>query len=362
MLLPMQIKSIQLQNFRNYQHLKLTLNPGISVFIGNNGQGKTNLLEALFFLASTRSFRQVLDKALINDQAEVAKIQLAVLNPHDNLLSSLIHPQGKTFFVGQNLIHKTSEFMGLLNVVMFTPQDLQLVYGPPRNRRRLLDLEIGKLSIVYLNDLKAYYQLLKERNDYLKRPDLKELYLAALTEQLVDYALKIAQKRQELVQFLAEKLLTIYQSFTNNQQVVEIIYQTRFLKSKRELLAEYSAYLSKDRQLRQTQLGIQKDELLINFNGQPAINCASQGQIRLIILALKLALLEFGYVKSQTYPILLLDDVFSELDQKSQANLLSSLPASVQTLITTTHFKPVETKIPINLYQIKDNAVKEVIE
>lgn len=357
----MLINKVTLINFRNYRDLTLNLSDKINVFIGKNGQGKTNLLEAIYFLATTRSFRSVKDEVMILDSEKIAKINLEVSNHKTLNLSSIIYPSGKTFFIGNNPITKTSEFIGELSVVLFTPQDLQLVFGSPKTRRYFLDIELGKISKTYLIDLKNYYKLLKERNEYLKEKTIDFVYLSSITEKLIFYGMRISQKRFELINYLNQKINQLYQTFSINESFLEIKYLTKMALSKNENQLEYQKQLQKDLLLKQTTMGVHRDDLQIFINNNLVNNYASQGQLRLIILVIKLALIDYIYQETKTYPVLLLDDVFSELDSDNQMKLLKSINGKVQTLITTTSFDASNIEIPLTYYDVGNNGIKEAV-
>ena len=353
------ISKINLINFRNYENLSLNLSDKINIFIGNNGQGKTNLLEAIYFITTTRSFRSIKDEVMIKHNEKVTKISLEIINQNTQILSSVVYPNGKTFFIGNNIINKTSEFIGEASVVLFTPQDLQLIYGSPKTRRYFLDMELGKISKLYLSDLKSYYKILKERNEYLKENNIDFVYLSTITEKLIYYGTKILEKRLEIIDYLNIHINDIYKIFSNGNKSIKINYQSKMTLDKNENKLEYQKQLQKDLFLKQTTMGIHRDDFQVYLHDNLVNNYASQGQLRLIILVIKLSLIDYIYQEKKTYPILLLDDVFSELDNENQNKLLKSINGKVQTLITSTNIELLNTDLPVKYYKVENNEIKE---
>lgn len=336
----MKIKSIELNSFRNYDHVKCELDAQLNVFIGANGQGKTNLLESMAFLSSLRSFRQVSDADLIQFNQDYARVQCVleddILNKR---LSVMISTNGKTLRYQNQLIRKTSEFIGLVNTVIFSPVDLNFFDDSPRIRRKSIDLEAGKLSRLYLRQSVEFNKLLKERNALLKESTIDRTLLDVLTRQLAKSQVEIILYRRKMVNFINEHINEVYNKFSKTPLDLKIVYQET-LPSEKDLETKlyqlYQATLEKDIFFRATQKGLHRDDFIFMAKDMEVSKIASQGQKRLVLLAFKLVLVDYIYHETKDYPILLLDDVFSELDQHHQKTLLAALPQDSQTMITTT--------------------------
>ena len=355
------ITQLKIRNFRNYDSCNISFIPGINVFIGDNAQGKTNLLEAIYFLSSTRSFRDVLDKEMIKEEELFSNLEV-IMNEEDKtiVISSVIHPTGKSLLLHKQPVMKASDFIGVLNTVIFSPIDLELFHTSPKVRRRFLDLELGKISKSYLFHLKKYHQLLKERNAYLKQERVDSEYLEVITKQLIEVQKPLVVERQEFIHFINGKINDFYSTLSESFQKVSLTYQTSSDEmDEQELLKKYQKYIEKDKALGQTTVGVHRDDIEFFLENRNVIQYASQGQKRMIVLALKLALSSYIYEKSKRTPILLLDDVLSELDSKRRKNLFKVIPEEIQTFITTTDLDELEElkQRKIQLFQIEQGEV-----
>lgn len=328
------------RNFRNYSECRLKLDPGINVFLGKNAQGKTNLLEGMFFLSTTRSHRVNEDILMIREGQDFSNLE-CVLDEEQQKISAVIHDKGKTLMINRSPCRKSSEFIGLLNVILFSPTDLNLFDESPRARRKCMDIEIGKVSKGYTRCLSNYTHLLKERNSALKRPDLDETYLDVLDMQLIEQEIEIIIKRNEFIEMLNEDLSEFYYQLSQFKQPVSIRYIPLVeIAEKEQMSAALKDKMQKNRQrdqiLQMTSIGVHRDDFTFLMEGHPVSEIASQGQRRMILLAMKLSLIKYVLKKTGKLPVLLLDDVLSELDQEKRKNLLRCLPKNCQTIITTT--------------------------
>lgn len=259
-------------------------------------------------------------------------------------------------------IYKISEYVGLLNVVVFIPDDLYLVKGSPSNRRRFIDLELSKISPIYVFNLSKYNNLLKERNKYLKILNKKnkgnDEYLEVLDEQLAKLQVELIKKRISFIKKLDEKVKLIYQMISKKDDEMIDLHYICFIKNKltyEDILSMYKKNYQRDIRYMQTHIGIHKDDLGIYMNGNIADLFASQGQQRTIVLAMKIALIELIKDEIGEYPVLLLDDVLSELDETRKNMLLDILDQKIQTFITTTSIDGIN-------HQIVEKAKKIYIE
>ena len=332
------ISNLKIRNFRNYGLCEVSFIEKINIFLGDNAQGKTNILESLYFLSSTKSFRDAFDKEMIKEGEKFSNVEINVLEENrKKTISSVLHTQGKTFLLNKQPIVKMSEFIGELNTVLFSPQDLDFFHTSPKTRRKFIDIELGKISKKYLYALKSYNQFLKERNSSLKQKTLDESYVDIVTEQLIESQVKLLEERKELIEILNKKINKFYFVLSETKQVILIKYLASIEEASREnYIKKYRNNLEKDIFLGQTTLGVHRDDIEFYMDNRKATQFASQGQKRMIILALKLALCEYIFEKTKRNPVLLLDDVLSELDNIRRKNLFKVIPDEIQTFITTT--------------------------
>lgn len=344
----MYIESIRVRNFRNYQNQAISFKNGMNILIGPNGIGKTNLLEALFLLSTTRSHRNNDEKEIIRFNEEFAAVEGIVNNRKGrDKLDIILHKNGKSLSVNNVLVKKNSEFIGKLNAVLFSPNDMDLFDSSPRDRRRLIDMEMGKLSIAYMHNLSNYLKFLKQRNAYLKQQRIDDVMLETYTELLYQPQIQIIKERNSFINSLNAYLSYFYSEISGSRNKLQIVYKS-FIKEKvndevmkEEMKKTYESLKERDLALKQTNIGIHREDYEFYLNNMNVSKYCSQGQKRMVILALKLSIVQIIYQIKREYPILLLDDVFSELDSEHRICLLRLLPNSVQTIITTTDLREV---------------------
>lgn len=349
----MRIKQLALKNFRNYDLASFTFSDTTNVLIGKNAQGKTNLIEAIYLLSIAKSFRSKSNQEMVQFEKEYARIIGKIQTKSvSRELEMILFEKGKQAKINGVKCRKTSEFVGHFNVVVFTPDDLFLVKGSPKNRRRFMDIELSKISTVYLSYLNSYQHYLKERNQYLKKASITnkkdDVYLSIVTEQMIDASLQIASRRQIFVERINQLAKVIYSKIAGVDEEIELKYDTFFdVKevTKDALVALYQKDEERDYKFGITNHGVHKDDLIVLLNGKDASQFASQGQQRSIVLALKIALLQYIYQEIGEYPVLLLDDVLSELDTSRQNLLLNLVSDDIQTFITTTSIEGIEHEV-----------------
>lgn len=348
------IQRLVLKNFRSYSFADFTFSKTTNVLIGKNAQGKTNLIEAIYLLSLAKSFRTRTNLEMIRFDCDFAKIVGEIkTRTMPKTLEMVLFDKGKQAKINQALCPKTSEFVGVFNVVVFTPDDLLLLKGSPKNRRRFMDIELSKISSVYLFYFNQYQHFLKERNQYLKQAQFKtkkdELYLDVITKQLIDSQIEIAQIRTDFMTKLNFYAKQIYQRIATSDEQIDLIYETFFDVTKddvKETLAKiYQEDQEKDYRYGKSQHGIHKDDIRVLINGKEASQFASQGQQRSIVLAIKIGLLQLIYQEIGEYPVLLLDDVLSELDTERQNLLLNLVSEKIQTFITTTSIEGISHEV-----------------
>lgn len=338
----MWIEKISLKYYRNYDDVEASFSPHLNVFIGKNAQGKTNFLEAIYFLALTRSHRTRFDKDLIQFNQNELQISglLHRLNgkmPLDIQLSN----KGRITKVNHLKQAKLSDYIGTMTVVLFAPEDLQLVKGSPSLRRKFLDIDLGQMKPLYLSDLSNYNHILKQRNAYLKQVDKVDRdFLAVLDSQLIDYGSKVMDYRYKFVKELSIEANKYHQAIAGQEEELHIDYLSSVAFDTIDKCRECFCQQLQDNQKRDlfkrnTSIGPHRDDLRFFINATDA-SFGSQGQQRSLVLSLKLAEIELIKRITGEAPILLLDDVMSELDNYRQEKLLEVIRENVQTFITTT--------------------------
>lgn len=334
----MKVIDLQLSNFRNYKDFTISFYDHVNILIGSNARGKTNLMEAIYFLSLAKSFRSLKQKDLILINETVARVSGNVESTKKiKLIECSISENEKRLKIDGHFIKKYGDFIGYFNVVLFTPDDLSLVKAAPMNRRKFLDIELSKISPLYMYSLNKYNILLKEKNTYLKSVDLNKvdsIYLDVLDEQLAILSKDIIYIRREFIEKLNKKVKDIYLLFNLKNEIIDLQYDC-FVKDK-EILDIYKECRKTDIKYRQSSKGIHKEDIKININNMSASLFASQGQQRTIVLTIKIALIDIIKDEIGEYPVLLLDDVLSELDSSRKSMLLSILNKDIQTFITTT--------------------------
>jgi DNA replication and repair protein RecF len=342
----MWIKALELRNFRNYESLQLLdLSPQVNILVGQNAQGKTNVIESILLLSVGKSHRTNRDAELIRFDADSALLQ-GVIERGDRAsrLDLRLLGKGKKGRINGVEKRKMSDFVGHLNVVLFAPEDLQLIKGGPQQRRRFLDVEIGQVSPQYLYNLTQYQKVLLQRNNLLKdiaKKQSSDELLAIWDEQLAVYGAKVIRKRYEFVDKLESFARDIHSRISGGREELTFRYLCSFdiangADAAECLAAELQRKKKQDILRGSTSVGPHRDDLEVLINELAVHTFGSQGQQRTASLSMKLAEIELIRAEVGEYPVLLLDDVLSELDQERQMHLVQSMGERVQTLITTT--------------------------
>ena len=333
----MQIKNLKIHNFRNYINQEIEFCSNVNILYGNNAQGKTNILESIFICAMGKSFRTNKEKDIIKLGEEKAKIEIIYEKSDREGKISIELSNKKKIFLNGLCIKKLSDLLGNINVVIFSPDDIDILKGGPQKRRRFLDIMISQLRPAYIHTLNMYLKTLEQRNAYLKQIKLfnkSEEMLDIWDEKLVELGYKIYKYREDFIKKLQEKINVIHPMVTKNEEQLKIEYKTdssdkcKFLKllkknRKVDILKGFSGK------------GIHRDDFMIYINKRLINIYGSQGQHRTSILSLKQAEVEIIYDEIGEYPILLLDDFMSELDEKRRRSFLENVK-NTQILITCT--------------------------
>lgn len=333
----MYINKIKLKNFRNYEEQEITLHPNLNIFYGDNAQGKTNIIESIYLCSIGKSFRTSKEKELIKFDKDFTSVWIEYTKSDREGSIKIEIEQKKNIFVNGIRIKKLSELLGKLNIVIFTPDDIQILKEGPQKRRRFLDMMIGQLRPNYVHCLNLYNQTLEQRNNYLKQIKLEhkpEEMLDIWDEKLAEYGEKIYFYREEFIHKIKQKINTIHKEITGDKEELEIEYESN-CSNKQEYLALLKERRKLDILKGFTTKGVHRDDFMIYINHELVNVYGSQGQNRTAILSLKIAELQVIYDEIGEYPILLLDDFMSELDEKRRNSFLHYIK-NTQVMITCT--------------------------
>ncbi len=359
----MLIQSLELNHYRNYDSLKINFDKGTTILFGDNAQGKTNILEAIYLAGTTKSHRGSKDREIISFKSEESHIR-TYINKNEIQYKIDMHLRkykSKGIAINGIQIKKASELLGLINVVFFSPEDLNIIKRGPGERRRFIDLELCQLDKLYLYQLTNYNKILNHRNKLLKDIAFYKDYESMLDlwdEQLIDYGRKIIERREQFVQELNEILNVIHKSLSGEKENLYVKYNPDVEKNAlREKLLK-----NRERDIRQkiTSLGPHRDDLTFFIKKIDIRKYGSQGQQRTAALSLKLSEIELVKKTTNDNPILLLDDVLSELDRKRQDYLLNNI-GNIQTIMTCTGLDDfVKHRFNINkVYKVIEGTVEK---
>ena len=366
----MKIERLKLTNFRNYLNLEIELSPNINVFVGNNGEGKTNILESIYVLSLTKSNRLGQEYDLIKFNEDIAKIE-GIIKSQDIIKKKEIHiTKGKKqLFINNKEIRKNRDYIGGLSVVLFTPQDLEIIKGSPNIRRNMLNIDISQLHNSYINYLNEYNQIIKMRNEYLRRMNINgntdERYLEIINNELIKKATKIYEYRFNFIEMVNKYLEDIFRKITGfkglkiyynnsigiekfNSLQIEEIFRLKFKKN-----------INIEMMQGMTLIGPHRDDFSFILDNKDMKIFSSQGQQRMAVISLKLSEIYLFKESLNEYPILLLDDVFSEIDIKKRNKIIKYLKNDIQTIITTTDINDINKNLLEKsvVYNVKNNKV-----
>ena len=353
----MWIKKIKINNFRNYKSQEINLEKNINIFYGENAQGKTNIIEAIFLSSMGKSFRAKKDKEMIMLGEEKSNIEIEYEKTDRDGKIKIELGNKKIVYINGIKIKKLSELLGKINVVIFTPDDINILKGGPQNRRRFLDIMISQLKPNYMHTLSLYSKTIEQRNNYLrqiKEEQKPEGMLDIWDEELSSYAVIVSKYRREFMNKIKDKIKKIHSEITDNKEDIEIEYVTECDNKEK-----YLSLLKQRRKLDiikgYTTKGIHRDDFVIYINNKQLSIYGSQGQHRTAMLSLKLAEVNIVEDEIEEKPILLLDDFMSELDQKRRNHFLEKID-DTQVIITCTDKIDIENK-RILIYNVKDGKV-----
>ena len=332
------VKSLKLKNFRNYDLLSLEFNDSTNIFYGDNAQGKTNILESVYLAATTKSHRGTKDRDMIQFEKDEAHIEIVVEKNHVpfRIDMHLKKNNPKGIAINKVPIKRASELFGIINVVFFSPEDLNIIKNGPAERRRFIDLELSQLDKVYLSDLSNYNRIINQRNKLLKdiyeRDDLFQT-LDIWDAQLVKYGNRIIERRKLFIEQINKIISSIHSKLTGDKEKLQIFYESGTGQTDFETALRRNR--ERDMKFKSTSAGPHRDDICFMADDIDIRKFGSQGQQRTTALSLKLSEIELVKNTIKDTPILLLDDVLSELDKHRQNYLLDSI-RDIQTLITCT--------------------------
>lgn len=370
----MYIENIKIQNFRNYKLLNLNFYKGINIICGNNGQGKTNLLESIYVLGLTKSHKSFIDSNLIKQQEQFCILK-GKIKKEDKSTKLQIYIDNNTKKIKVDNIeqNKLSNYTSIMNTIIFYPEDLEILKGSPILRRKYINTELSQLYSGYLDTLLDYNKLLKMRNDFLKKIKnnyYNQLYLENLNNHYIRKSILLYKMRKKYIEKINENISDIFYNISGLKNL-KIKYKSNIDIDEKdnEILYEkikekINSVFSLETKLKTTLIGPNRDDLEFYLDDKNLKLYGSQGQQRMAVLALKLSEIElFKNVKGE-YPILLLDDVFSELDRKKRNNLLKYISGNIQTFITTTDLSLISKKLVNNskIIEIENGNIKKICE
>lgn len=361
----MKIDSLSLMNFRNYETLNISFG-NLNIIYGLNGSGKTNIMEAIYMLALTKSFRINNDKIMIKKGKIKAKIKGNVLKKNDeNEFGVEISNDGKIVTINGEKQDKVSDYVSRINVILFNPSDTRLIDDAPSERRKMLNIEISQIYKEYLVVLTNYQRILKQRNFYIRgmyiNGSYTSEYLDILTKKLVEYGKVICKYRQDFIDNINKYIISNYEKIFGSG-TLKIRYVSTFKnKSEDDLIKRFKDNYQKELSVGKTLEGIHHDDIMFILDNNNLKELGSEGQRKNAIISFKLAEINVIYDIKGYYPILILDDLFSELDKEKITNLLGMLDRNVQTFITTTDLKNISKKVIKDAKKIKvcDGAIEE---
>lgn len=366
------LRKIKLVNFRNYKNFNISFQKNINIIIGDNAQGKTNILESIYTLALTKSYRTTNDSNLIRLNQE--KFIITGETKDERVFKKLsleLYKGNKIAKINDNVINKISDYVGNLYVILSSPDDLQMIKGSPSERRNFLNIEISQLSSNYIKKYNEFNKILKMRNDYLKLLYTNSIcdynYLDVLTDNLIDREVDIYIERNNFINRINEYITDIYKNITGIKDL-KIVYETNVEfnnynsnEIKKVLKEKYKKNQQREISMGMTLYGPHRDDFTFIIDGNDIKIYGSQGQQKLAFIALKFAEIPIFEEKTGTKPIILLDDIFSELDKSKKNKLIQYIDKDYQVIITSNDTKDISKKIlkDANIFKIQDGKIIE---
>lgn len=362
----MKISSLKLVNFRNYEKVELKFQDNLNIIFGNNGSGKTNLVEAIYALSLTKSFRNSNDKNLIKKGELSTNIEGVVINNTENLYQVIINKEGKKVKIDKTIISKISDYISNIKIVLLQPDEQTIFSDSPSIRRKLLNIEISQIEKDYIIYLNNYNKILKQRNFYLRElyinGNASRDYLNILTKKLIEYGMKVYEYRKNFIDKINEYISDSYHDIFEKGEL-KIKYNSDYKdKTEDDLFNNYQKNYNKEIILGKTMYGIHHDDLVFLLDNQNIAEWGSNGQQKNAIFAFKLAEIKVINETTSENPILILDDLFSALDNNKIKNIVKLLNNDIQTFITTTELERINEELlkDAKLFNVLEGIVTEV--
>lgn len=357
----MHLEKLILNNFRNYNNQEIELINGINFFEGDNAQGKTNIIEAIYMCAFGKSYRTIKDIEVVKFNEDFCRVNLIYKkNNIKNEIEIYIDKNNKKQIKKNDIkITKLSNHVGEIPIVIFSPDSLNIVKGSPAKRRSFIDMICSQLSKSYLINLQEYNKCLKIKNSMLKNDNIDKNYIYVLHEKMSEYIYNIVKYREDVIKKIFNKAKKIHNDITNNKESIDLVYITDFLNFEKEKIKDIlDSHLYIDILRKSSVKGIQKDDISIKINNMEVQKYGSQGQNRTVMLVLKLANFEVLKEIKEEEPILLLDDIMSELDE-NRINFLLKYIENYQSIITTTDSSFIKNVENIKISKVS-NGILEI--
>lgn len=363
----MKLNKIRLVNFRNYRKLNFKFKKNLTVIIGKNAQGKTNILESIYILGLTKSYKAQQENNLIKFGEEKYIVEGEI--KQGKIIKDLkveYDKTGKKVFENNNEVKKISNYIGNFNVILSSPEDVEIIKGSPNERRNLLNLEISQISARYLKNINEYNKLLKTRNDYLKKLSNNVtndyLYLEVLTKNMISREMIIYEERIKFIEKINERISDIFNNITGTDNL-KVIYESTidYNKSESEIYEFYSNNLEKEKYQGMTLYGPHRDDLKFLIGDEDLKLYGSQGQQKLAMIAFKLSEISIFKDLTSYKPVILFDDIFSELDVYKKNRLIKYIPDDMQVIITANDTKGINKKLldKADIYIVENAKVEE---
>ncbi len=359
------LKKLKLTNFRNFADAELEFSEGIQILHGNNGQGKTNLLESIYFLAITKSFRTTKEKNLLRHNQSHFEIKGFLEKGEKNLRVRAYWDgeHGKNFSLNDYPVSGLQNYVGTIPVVLLVPEDLSVTKGAPAERRRFVNVVLGQADGKYLHDLIQYRKLLRNKNIALQEENINTVLVEAFTQQLAILADNICRKRLKFTEWLNEKLPELYAGMSGGTEEMKVRYRPyNFDPGSESYQTKWPETAGRELEKRRNLLGPHLDDFIIYLNGKQIKYFGSQGENKTAVIALKLAEYFYLFASNNERPLMLFDDIFGELDKGRIDNMLSMLGEMAQVFVTTASpdfFANLSVPAAVNRYRITAGSVLE---
>ena len=368
----MRIEHLKLTNFRNYSNLDIVFHNNVNIFIGDNGKGKTNILESIYVLSLTKTNRYGIEDNLIKFNEEIAKIEGLIRS--DEILKKQkisLTKNKKQIFINDKEMRRIKDYISNFCVISFTPNDLEIVKGSPNIRRNMVNIDISQLHNNYISFLNEFNQVIKIRNEYLKKMNLDGnsdiRYLEVINNKMMDIGIKIYEYRNNFFSKINNLLPTIFKKLTNLDGLILNYDSSVDFDNFDEIILrkKYEDKLKKNFKVELMQgvtlVGPHRDDFSFNLNGLDMKNFASQGQQRIAVIALKIAEIYLFKEEMGEYPVLLLDDIFSEIDTRKRNKIIKYLLKDIQSIITTTDINDIEDSLlhDAKIFKVNNDRITE---